>query len=726
MKDQILKFLRKNAKKTFSERQIAHYFGLESGDYKSLRNELKELVLIGKVILHPDQHYSNRDENKVLKGDLKVHRDGFGFLIPEDNEMEDVFIPERYMNFAMNGDEVLVESFPSSKPGQYEGRVIKILKRSQQKVVGRILKHGRGFYVQTIDKVSQEIYIPKKNLGKATVGDYTLVNIIQYPGQGIVAVGEVEQIIGDQISDESLTQAILLKNNIFREFPKDVKAELKSVPKEVDEEDIEDDRHDLTHLPLITIDGVTAKDFDDAVCVIKRGKTYILYVCIADVTDYIKTGTAIEQEAYKRATSVYLPNECIPMLPNNLSNGICSLNPHVYRKTVTAEIHYNEKHQFTRAYFYKSLMKSKKRATYDEVEAFYDKTSDEVWPKPIKNSLIAMKELADKLMKVTEGRGALAFDLPEAELVYDAQGEIQNIQRSQRFFSHKLIEVFMVAANSLVGGYFNANGLPLLYRVHEEPDSVKVQQFYQMINSLGLKGRFKGKLNEFFKAIKGHPYEQFLQTVFLRSLKQAVYDPENVGHFGLGLKNYCHFTSPIRRYPDVTVHKQLKELMKNSPEGKLVLKAADLKKTKRSKLKPFYSFSALKTIGGICSKKERDAVEAERDVLKMRRSMFIRDHVHEKFFGVITRISKFAVSVELDPYFLEGNLPLQKLIDDYYVFDEKKMKLKGRRTRKVLSIGDRVWVTVEDVDVEKAEILLNLVPPKVKKRKKGKKRKGSR
>lgn len=660
------------------------------------------------------------NKNNLLRGELRLNPQGYGFFIPQEKAVADVFIPARHINFAMNGDEILVASRKNKKDGRYEGSVVKILKRAQTKLMGRLIKHDKGYSLQVMDRGSRfTLSIPQKNLKGATPGCLAAAKILQYPAPDAVAVGEVIHVIGEEMNLQTLTEAALLKSNIDPDFPQLVKDEIQTIPQQVDKNDCDDDRRDLTHLPLITIDGITAKDFDDAVCVVKHGKNFILYVCIADVAAYVKEGSALDQEAYARGTSVYLPHLCIPMLPGFLSNGVCSLNPYEWRKTLTAEIHYDERFQLTRVLFYRSLIKSQKRATYEEVEAFFDGMEDEGWPAEVKKSLTHMKELATHLIKQAEARGSLGFDLPEAQVVFDAQGKIQNIVRSQTFFSHKLIEVFMVAANSAVASFFTVHGLPALYRVHDEPDPLKIQDFIHLLRALGLGQRPMAKqsaqpMNFFFKQLKRHSHESFLHSVFLRSLKQAFYDAENVGHYGLGLSDYCHFTSPIRRYPDLVIHRQLKGLMAKEKDGVLSLSAHELKKQKNTRVATTYSFRDLSLIGAHCSKRERDAMEAEREVMRVLKTIFMQDHAHEKFYGLISRITRQGVMVELDPYFVEGFLPLKHMRDDYYIFDEKKYRLYGRRTKKRLTIGERLWVTVDKVDVDEGLVLLNVLTDKKK------------
>jgi ribonuclease R len=732
MNNKILDYLQKFPLKTFNERQLARLFDLPSAEHKELRTALKELVTSGKIVMDAESRYQYRDEKKVLKGRIKIQREGYGFVIPENNKKQDVFIPEKYVHGAWSGDNVIVESFLSQRSGRYEGRVISVLERAHKVLMGTIQKEGRHFSITCTDHgLPFDVYIPKKSLGKASIGDFAIITIIQYPAPGVMAIGEILKVMEPQADGGDLCEASLIKRGIERDFPSEVKKDLQHIDGEINLKSDGLNRVDLRHLPIMTIDGITAKDFDDAVYVERKGRLQVLYVCIADVSQYVIQNSNLDKEALKRATSVYMPHECIPMLPEKLSNGLCSLKPHEDRYVMTAEIHYDEKTQMSKCFLYPAIIQSKKRATYEEVQAYLDGDGGD-FDSDTKKSLDTMHELALKLVKQADDRGGLGFDFPEAEVIFDMHGKVETIQKAQRFFAHKLIEVFMIAANVATAQYLSMHCAPALYRIHDKPNEFKVSSFLSMLKNIGI--TTKGKKFDpavFFNEVKGKPIAHHLQSVFLRSLKQAFYSDDNLGHYGLQLKEYCHFTSPIRRYPDLIVHRQLKALMKNSPDNKLVLKNSDLSKPPvKTPAKLSYTKAELDYLGKHCSKKERDAVEVEREVLKIKQMFFMKDYLHEKFFGRISRINKYGISIELDPYFVEGWLPLSAMKDDYYVYMENKLCLHGRRTRKNINIGDRIWVHVEKVDIDSEEILLDQIvqkSTKVKKpddqpKKKGKKK----
>lgn len=731
MNDEILYFLKKKLGQKFTVKQLARHLELRTFQQKELKRELKNLLKEGKVILDKNQRYTFRDEQRVIKGRIKVHPEGFGFLIPSAASKSDVFIPKKYMNYAMNGDDVLVESSMNGRDGRYEGRVIQIINRANEIVIGNLmLKGSQHFAVFKDPRLGlDEIYVPKKHLNKAQIGEVVGVKILQFPGPGALPIGEVVNIIGKEDDDEAILEGLLFQSGTRIGFPNEVMSQVDDLPDEVEVE-FSSKRIDLTKIPLITIDGVTAKDFDDAVCVVKKGRAYVLYVCIADVAHYVPTGSALDEEAYERATSTYLPNTCIPMLPEKLSNGLCSLNPYVPRYTLTAEMHYNENFHFVKSHFYKSLMVSRHRATYEEVEAFYDGTGGDNFEEAVKKSLKNMKVLAENMIRQSEKRGVLGFDLPEPKIVYDAHGKVAAVDKRQRFFSHKLIEQFMISANVAVAQFFQSREIPQIYRIHDRPDHNKLYEFDKLVANLGLPQELQNlDPSSFFRKLSGHRAEHFLQMVFLRSLKQAHYSPDNIGHYGLSLEDYTHFTSPIRRYPDLIVHRQLKSLLDQTKDGILKLNKDDIhKKPTLKKNLTVYNYEELHEMGKHCSERERSAMEIERKVLDFYKALFVRDFPDQKFYGTISRISKYGMTVELSPHYVDGFLSYKNLKDDYYIFEEKKLRLVGKRTRKSYRIGDKIWVTVAKVGIDPPQILvmpaddMHNDTPKKKRKQKGRKK----
>jgi ribonuclease R len=464
---------------------------------------------------------------------------------------------------------------------------------------------------------------------------------------------------------------------------------------------------DLTRLPIITIDGVRARDFDDAVCATREGNDFVLTVCIADVSEYVQIGSALDQEAYRRATSTYLPRECIPMLPEKLSNDLCSLREGEPRFVLGAEMRFNKRGEPQRARFFKGIIRSRKQTTYEEIQNYFDSRAAKDFPTDVVSSLGVMKELAETLQVRSRARGAMALELPETESVFDEKGVLTGFRRASRLFAHKLIEEFMIAANVAVAALFARQGLPQLFRVHDTPDEAKLATFLEMVRGAGLRLREEDiQSGIFLEQLRGHPLATYLQSVYLRSLKQAIYDPENRGHFGLALQDYCHFTSPIRRYPDLIVHRQLRCLLEKSADGTVTMD-----ENRRGSTRPLgttlpYSFADLTAIGRHTSRRERDAAETEREVVELEKVFFMQSRVGREYQGTVTRIVRFGAFIELDGDFVEGMLQAANLPGGPYEFDQKRVLLKSRRGRRALRIGDRVTVQVSRVDIETRRIEL--------------------
>lgn len=732
MQARILSFLQSHPSHFWNAREISTHLKIDAEERKVVRNLLKKMAQAGHLVRHRGNRYGLAQAGQTLTGTLKLHPQGYGFVLPEDPHEKDVFIPARFMgegtvSRALPSDKVLV-SYVSKEDdsNRREGKILKILERGRSHWVGRLEKRGRSFYVVNEEyKRPIEILISARNLKGARSGQTVVARLIEYPQRGLPQsgvpqsgvpfMGEIISVLGEPFEESTETSAVLIKHHIIQDFPRSVLEEVGKLPDKIPQEEY-DKRVDLKSKPIITIDGLTARDFDDAICVEKKEKGYHLTVSIADVAYYVSSGSLTDREALNRGTSVYFPDFAVPMLPEKLSNNLCSLKAGEDRPALTCEIRFNEEGVANEAWFYESVIRSQKRGIYDEIQRFFDGVSfsEEEYSPAVRESLNHAKKLAQLSLVQRQKRGTIDFELPEAEIVYNQSGEIIAIARAKRFFSHQLIEEFMIAANRAVAELFQSLKIPLLYRVHDFPDPDKVQVFLDLLHDLGIKkGKFHlakpADFTHLLESVKSHPMELFLHQVLLRSMKIAVYDQDNRGHFGLALKDYCHFTSPIRRYPDLTVHRQLKTLLRQSAEGKIHLSLTTHKKDLKKQFRSFYSQDQLVYIGDVASKRERESMEAEREMMGVKRALFMQKHLQEKFFGTIRRVAKFGMFVELEPHYVEGLLHVRELHDDYYIFDEKRFRLVGRKRRKKsYSVGDRIWVVVKEVMLAQREILLAL------------------
>ncbi|MBX7148929.1 ribonuclease R [bacterium] len=721
MKDNILKLLNVKPNHAFHIQEILKVLKIKPVYKKDVKNLLKRLAGDGKIIKVAPKIYQALSNDNRLIGTLKMHYDGFGFLIPEKSGEQDVFIPAKYMAGALSQDKVAVvwEEDPKGR----SGRVVEILERGRKTWVGILGREGKHYVVTNRDFNDElKIVVDAEGISHDDLGNLVLVEVTSYPSaHHSIMKGKVLRIIGNAKSDKALIEAVLAKHNLSPDFPDAVRHETEKTPKKITKKDLAG-RVDLTKLPIITIDGLHARDFDDAVCVLKEKGGYRLYVSIADVAHYVKPKTALDAEALSRGNSTYFANRVIPMLPEELSNEMCSLKPYEIRLTLTSELFYDTEGTLKSARYYESFIKSAKRGIYENIQAFFDRgeTPSDHYDKEVRESLINMKHLAQALMQKRKKRGTLDFELPEAQVVFSPEGDVETIAVAERFFANQLIEEFMIAANVAVAELFCALKVPALYRVHDEPNPEKLYAYLQTLHLLGFKtDRHKlkepGDFKPVMEKLKGHPMEEFLHFMFLRSLKQAQYSEETLGHFGLNLRHYSHFTSPIRRYPDLIVHRLLKDLVQRADKGIIEAeftvknKKVGVKvKTKIKKEKILYSPEFLARVGQATSKTERNSMEAEREILDLNRLFFIRNHVNEVFHGRIRRIVKFGLFIELTPHFVEGLVHVKDLNDDYYIFDEGRIEMFGRRRKKKYKIGDKVKVRVVGYSLEKRSIELAL------------------
>lgn len=675
---------------------------------RNIKRVLNELVLKGEVIKTRGNRFGLPEKMELETGTLQAHPQGYGFVIPDKPGKSDVYISAKGRLDAMDGDKVVARIAPPAgrkKPaGKREGVIIRILERAHTKVVGTYdipepRTSGFGFVTPSNTRLTQDVIISPENTGGARPGAIVSAEIIAYPMRGRPPEGRIIRVIGEAGQPGIESELIIEEYELPVEFSPAVLQEASDIPQQVTAAMCRG-RRDLRGLPTVTIDGEKARDFDDAISVEKIKTGYRLWVHIADVAHYVKENTLLDQEAYQRGTSVYLPDRAIPMLPTPLSNGICSLNPDVDRLTLTAEMDISSTGKVLTYDIYESVIKSAERMTYTAVrEILVDRDPGQ---RKRYARLLREFELMDELMEILRAkrikRGSIDFDLPEPQIVLDLQGRLTDIIRAERNRAHQIVEEFMLAANETVAAHVEEMEVPFIYRIHEEPDEDKITDLADFLSSLGINFPVEKKLKssslqKAINQVKGTPEEVLVNTVVLRSMKQARYSPENVGHFGLAATSYTHFTSPIRRYPDLIVHRVLKAGLRGALKKPEVIEKLN---------------ETLPEAATHCSLRERTAMEAERDVVTMLKLDFMKDKLGETFDGIITGAAQFGFFVQLTGLFVEGMVHISTLADDYYHYEEKQHCLRGERTKRVYRIGDRIRVRVDKVDRDRKRIDFSL------------------
>jgi ribonuclease R len=639
-------------------------------------------------------------------GELHLHRDGYGFVVLAATGVPDIFIPARYVGDALHTDLVEVRVVPgrAAKP---EGRIVRIVERRVAQLMGRLEHHGKQWFVIADDRrVHHRIAIDAAWLGGGREGDNVVVRIVAYPEGGRPMRGEVLRVLGARGLESTEKEAVIARHQLAREFPRKVLREAEVFPGALEDAAAEG-RVDLTAIPFVTIDGETAQDFDDAVAVRREGGGIIrLWVSIADVSWFVRAQTALDSEAYRRGTSVYFPADCLPMLPERLSNDLCSLKPQENRLTFTAELDIGVDGTTVRRSFYPSVIRSRERLTYTAVKRVLLEHDAEAMARyqELVPDLALMRECFERLRGRRIQRGSIDFDLPEPQIVIDLQGAIENIVRAERHVGHMMIEEFMIAANEAVAAYLSESGVGCIYRCHESPPPEKIQNFATLLHNLGFRTRLAfpvppKALARIIEMARGRPEERLVNHMLLRSMSQAAYSATNIGHYGLVSKCYCHFTSPIRRYPDLVVHRLLRTALSRQEK-----KGSNRRVTSHES-----RVTGLQEIAEHCSRRERIAMEAEREMAKLFAALFMQERLDEEFDGVISHVAKFGFFVELIDFFVEGLVAVGELDDDRYAFEEVGSRFVGRRSKKSFKIGDRVRVCVQEVDVPNREILFALV-----------------
>ncbi|WKZ33130.1 MAG: ribonuclease R [Thermodesulfobacteriota bacterium] len=693
----VLRFMEEASPGPLTLRELVHAFGVPRAERDGFKRVVKSLVSEGLLIKTRGGRFGLPSRMNLVTGELICHPDGFGFVVPEERREEgDIFIGSRKLSGAMHGDTVVARVEGSKRGGKREGSIIRITSRAHKTIVGRFeLARGFGVVIPSDERITNQIIVPLKEAADAPHGRIVSAEITRWPAREMAATAKIIEVLGDPDDPDVEADVILRKYGLSNRFPAAVMHEVKSVPKEVSPKEMRG-RTDLRERKVFTIDGETARDFDDAVSIEKTPRGYRLWVSIADVSHYVTEGSGIDKEGYARSTSVYFPDRAIPMLPEALSNGICSLNPRVDRLTMTAELEFDEAGVPKGKKFYESVIRSVERMTYTDVKKLILDEDPALSARyaHIVPDLKLMAVLAEKLRERRAEKGSIDFDLPEPQIIIDIEGRVEDIVKSERNIAHRLIEEFMLAANRAVAEEFSRLALPFLYRVHEEPGEDSIADFKEFLSAFGI--RFSPEGPKSFQAVlekvEGRPEEKLVNHVLLRSMKQAVYSEENAGHFGLAFDDYTHFTSPIRRYPDLIVHRLLKLLLKKKYGAET-----------RERMEAY-----LPSAAGHTSARERKAMEAEREIADLKKCQFMKDKVGEVYGGLVSGVTSFGFFVELKDWFVEGLVHVSMLTDDYYIHDEKRHALVGERTKRAFRLGDEVVVKVASVDLERRRIELVL------------------
>jgi ribonuclease R len=655
---------------------------------------LDRLMARGDLVLIKGKRYGLTDKMNLVAGDLSVHPDGFGFLTPESGG-KDIYIKTTDLKDAWHGDRV-VARLEGARGKRREGRIIRIIERATLELIGLLNCAADTYYVEPEDEhLLFNLIIPAAKLEGAVPGEVVRAKVTYYPTAHLNPQGEVIEVLGPMEDAEVQTLIVVGKYSLPDQFPPEVLAEADAVTLGITDAEIAK-REDLRHLPMVTIDGESARDFDDGVYVEKRpGGSYTLYVAIADVSHYLKPGSAIDQEAYQRGTSVYFPQRAVHMLPPSLSTGICSLNPGEDRLAVVVVLDYDRRGRLKQYRCTRAVIHNHARLTYTLVQKLLAEKDRKLRQqyRPFLKMLVWMGELCERLREQRYIRGSLLMSIPAAEVVLDDRGWPVDIRRLDQLLAHEVIEEFMIAANEAVAEEL---GEPSVFRVHDPPDPVKMEAFRAFCKTLGFDlpkeaNRDPRVLRDFLDKVRETELAPMVQLMLLRSLKQARYAGVNRGHYGLASEWYTHFTSPIRRYPDLIVHRLL---------------TARLKKRRLSAPPDVVE---LEEAAAYLSARERRAIEAEREMLSRMQVRCLAHRVGEVFHGLITGVTPFGFFVSLEEIFADGLVRLVDLPDDYYKYDESHQRLLGRRHRKSFALGDTVLVRVAHVDIRRRHVNLTLV-----------------
>ncbi len=706
IKETLLSFMREEAYRPMDIQELVSVFDINPDEYKSFKKVLKTMEKEGLIVRTKKDKFGVPERLGLISGKLEVHSKGYGFLIPETEGEKDVFVPSSSMNGAMNGDKVLVQITREDINGKKrEGEVREVLSRANNKIIG-VYEDSRnfGFVVPEDSRLNQDIFISKKDRNGANEGDLVICEIVKWADKRRSPEGVVKEVLGKK-GDKGLDiLTIIKKYGLPEEFPDKVLNYAENIEEEIPEKEYAR-RVDLRNLRMVTIDGEDAKDLDDAVSIerLDNGK-YRLGVHIADVSHYVKEKNPLDREALKRATSVYLIDRVIPMLPKKLSNGICSLNPKVDRLALSCFMIIDSKGKVIQHEIEETVIKTSERMTYTDVTKILENNDEELIKRYdyLVDDFKAMEELCNILREKRMRRGAIDFNFEESKIILNDLGKPVDIKPYDRAIANRIIEEFMLVCNETIAEHMYWTNLPFVYRIHEDPDEEKLEKFKEFVYNLGYVVRWGQEahpraLQDILDKVKGKKEETVVSTLLLRSMMQAKYSPECVGHFGLAAKYYCHFTSPIRRYPDLQIHRIIKEQLNGKIDEKRIAKLTNI----------------VEIASKQSSEMERLAQEAEREVDDLKKAEYMQERIGEEFSAIISSVTSFGLFAEL-PNTIEGLIHITALDDDYYIYDEAHLCLIGERTKKVYRLGEEVKVRCTRVDIDNREVYFDLIEEEVK------------
>ncbi|WP_017347418.1 ribonuclease R [Pantoea sp. A4] len=690
---------------------IAQALNLQDEDQlEALRRRLRAMERDGQLVFTRRQCYALPERLDLLRGNVIGHRDGYGFLRAE-GQKDDYYLSAEQMKFCMHGDVILAQPQGADRRGRREARVVRVLEPRNSQIVGRFFTDaGTAFVVPDDSRLSFDVLIPAEDTQGARMGAVVVVELVQRPTRRTKAIGKILEVLGENMDTGLAVDMALRTHEIPHSWPPEVEKQVAKFS-EIVPESAKKGRVDLRELPLVTIDGEDARDFDDAVyCEKKRGGGWRLWVAIADVSYYVRPGQPLDHEAQLRGTSVYFPSQVVPMLPEVLSNGLCSLNPQVDRLCMVCEMTVSASGKLTGYKHYEAVMNSHARLTYNKVWNILQGNEElrEQYA-PLVKHLQELHNMYQALEAARVERGGISFETEEAKFIFNAQRRIERVERTTRNDAHKLIEECMILANIASARFVEKNNEPALFRDHDRPGDDSITSFRTVLNELGLSlpgGNKPQPIDyaELLKQIADRPDAEMLQTMLLRSMKQAVYDPENRGHFGLALASYAHFTSPIRRYPDLLLHRAIKYLIAKDQ--------GDLQGITTETGGYHYEMQQMLELGQHCSMTERRADEATRDVADWLKCDFMQDQVGNVFTGVIASVAGFGFFVRLNDLFIDGLVHVSSLDNDYYRFDQVGQRLIGESGGQTYRLGDTVEVRVEAVHMDERKIDFALISSK--------------